>query len=597
MKNSPRLPPPATNLLAATGRAPRREGSVTSHLRNSLNRTHSKETHSDMVSLEGQAENVLIPCDDDRHSRVGSALSMHDQDDPFEEHHLDDIVEHLDVVDPQIATVSMLTNCANSIVIPPLSFYSRKPVVVLAPANRPRRSSITVDAEKGRARTPEHDDYLDQHVEEVLRKRDKFKRVMQGVWSFMKTPIGIIVSIYAFLVIIWGSGIVLFLARIINLHNKNLNDFWVEVCQQIETSLFSFTSIGLIPFRVMDTWRVYWIWHYQQKTMKLRKKAGLPDLYDENDLPDEALDPNYVHVLTPKEQADLHYQQHKFALSMTWYRPHGTATHRAFPIHVALWICLMNDLNSFFQCLLSGCMWSMNRFQRPAWTTATTLPLAFVAGIVAAVLIWWGGKKTKRNEEVEKRLRMALAMETPSTPESANTTESQGECTAAQRAIVECKEKDLQAAQEKKELKKEEKGLKKDERKRRRHDSKPGSDPKSKDFADSPTTAVSSTSSSPAPSSKTSSSPKRSSPTRVAPPTLEPSQHNRNNSTTSDERASSIPMTTMRNGRPHRSRPYMETIESTPSIPIADRMTVPPAIKIDEAEETERYYSADERQH
>lgn len=107
----------------------------------------------------------------------------------------------------------------------------------------------------------------------------------------------------------------------------------------------------------------------------------------------------------------------------------------------------MNDLNSIFQvhspcsalgssltqisqCLLSGCMWSLNRFERPAWTTATTLPLAFVrlpslslhiprvdslraqvAGIVAGVLIWWGSKKTKRVKEVTDRLTMVLAGE------------------------------------------------------------------------------------------------------------------------------------------------------------------------------------------
>ena len=71
----------------------------------------------------------------------------------------------------------------------------------------------------------------------------------------------------------------------------------------------------------------------------------------------------------------------------------------------------MNDLNSFFQILLSACMWSMDRFERPAWTTATTLPAAFVAGILAGVFIWWGGKKTRRHEQVEARLRAALAME------------------------------------------------------------------------------------------------------------------------------------------------------------------------------------------
>lgn len=76
------------------------------------------------------------------------------------------------------------------------------------------------------------------------------------------------------------------------------------------------------------------------------------------------------------------------------------------------------------------------RFARPAWTTGTTLPAAFVsrhasaslvialfpdahvrhispqlAGIAAGVLIYWGGKQTRRTELVEDRLRTALEME------------------------------------------------------------------------------------------------------------------------------------------------------------------------------------------
>ena len=87
----------------------------------------------------------------------------------------------------------------------------------------------------------------------------------------------------------------------------------------------------------------------------------------------------------------------------------------------------MNDLNSFFQILLSACMWSMDRFQRPAWTTATTLPAAFVAGILAGVFIWRGSKKTRRHQQVEARLRAALALESQesSRPESIRSRDSQ----------------------------------------------------------------------------------------------------------------------------------------------------------------------------
>ena len=95
---------------------------------------------------------------------------------------------------------------------------------------------------------------------------------------------------------------------------------------------------------------VYKIWRYKRRTRLLRKQHGLPELFDPDDLPDPIYDPNYVHVLIEEEQADLHYREHsnpirrfffslpepaapppeqqKFMKSQTWYRPHGTETHR-----------------------------------------------------------------------------------------------------------------------------------------------------------------------------------------------------------------------------------------------------------------------------
>jgi len=54
-------------------------------------------------------------------------------------------------------------------------------------------------------------------------------------------------------------------------------------------------------------------------------------------------------------------------------------------------------------------MWGLNRFQRPAWSTAILIPASFLCGIAAAVVIWQGGEKTKRVEEVKERLRAALS--------------------------------------------------------------------------------------------------------------------------------------------------------------------------------------------
>lgn len=41
----------------------------------------------------------------------------------------------------------------------------------------------------------EHEDPLDQHVVDVLTKKQKRKRALLGVWTFLKTPFGIVVAL------------------------------------------------------------------------------------------------------------------------------------------------------------------------------------------------------------------------------------------------------------------------------------------------------------------------------------------------------------------------------------------------------------------
>ncbi|KXN86435.1 UPF0648 protein C3H5.09c [Leucoagaricus sp. SymC.cos] len=329
-------------------------------------------------------------------------------DEGWTEIHHDDIVEHLDVIDPQVGTVSTLTNAANSIIIPPTPFYDRKPVISL-PAQ-----SQDINVAGGST----YGDVLDRHVDDVIKRPFPARRALLGVWTFLKTrtSMGIITGIYGFLVafinslsVFWGAAIVIFLTRIINFHNDNTQGFWVEVSSQVVNGLFTATSIGLIPSRIIDTYRICKIWHYKRKTIRLRKLAGIPQLFDRDDLPDPCYDDNYVRVLADEEQNDLHRQQLKLQYHQTWYRAHGTETHRAFPINIALAICFLNDGNSILQIILCGTMWGLNRFQRPAWSTATLIPASFLCGIGAAILIWRGGEKTKRVEEIGQRLRDALA--------------------------------------------------------------------------------------------------------------------------------------------------------------------------------------------
>lgn len=149
---------------------------------------------------------------------------------------------------------------------PPLSWYSRKPVVILS---SPRTAAQQNDSP--------FDDELDRHVDDLLNRHSKLRirRTFKGIWSFLKTRnvsssslkpqltmflpamgvsndvihaptriylFQIITGIYGFLVgkylasmlrlfiiglVFWGAAIVLFLAKIINLHNSNDQGFWV----------------------------------------------------------------------------------------------------------------------------------------------------------------------------------------------------------------------------------------------------------------------------------------------------------------------------------------------------------------------------------
>ena len=75
-------------------------------------------------------------------------------------------------------------------------------------------------------------------------------------------------------------------------------------------SLLTFATLGVVK-----------IWRYKRLIAQRRVKAGLPELYDPDDLPDPVYDPNYVHVLTEKEQIDLHYRAY-IILAYTYLHTH-----------------------------------------------------------------------------------------------------------------------------------------------------------------------------------------------------------------------------------------------------------------------------------
>lgn len=283
-----------------------------------------------------------------------------------------DVADALEVVDPQVSTVAALTDMTRSIVVP-AQFAGSPPVVRLDDDDESTLAQSTTTGVKRRTGITA----LDKHVAKRIAQRDRhlaiLKGVLKGVWTFVKTPLGIIVAIYGFLVIFSGAGLVICLAGWV----PGDKDKQVEVFSQATNALFTITGVGFIPWRCKDTYLIARICHYRNLSNKLRRRKNLAPLDDANDLAFEAgiiehpattpsaedkimLPPithEDEHMLTPTQAAKLRYCQTEFAKSCTWYRATETPTHRAFPIGTAVTVTAFTIGNSLFQCLMCGFMW------------------------------------------------------------------------------------------------------------------------------------------------------------------------------------------------------------------------------------------------
>ncbi|SPC66243.1 uncharacterized protein UHOD_07699 [Ustilago sp. UG-2017b] len=127
-----------------------------------------------------------------------------------------------------------------------------------------------------------------------------------------------------------------------------------------------------------------------------------------SELPRDAED---IVVLSPKQQANLEYQQRKFHESHTFYRYRETVTHRPFELSLMMAIVILLDCHSCLQASLGGTTWGIYYKNRPTSVTATIITFSLSCNAVAGILIWWGGSRTKKKEEVERLLRIALEEE------------------------------------------------------------------------------------------------------------------------------------------------------------------------------------------
>lgn len=184
---------------------------------------------------------------------------------------------------------------------------------------------------------------------------------------------------------------------------------------------------GLAPFRAIDTYHMIYIAHYHRLSWKIRKQKRLPKLSDHNDLPERSQkevcadaeaglekenDADWeFSVLTPEQQRKLVHHQNKFSKSHSYYRPHETSTHYAFPLKLLITIVSLLDAHSVLQIMLGAFTWGWSYHTRPEWITAVILSISITVNITAGILISVGDKRTRKKDVVLRMMRQGLTEE------------------------------------------------------------------------------------------------------------------------------------------------------------------------------------------
>lgn len=235
--------------------------------------------------------------------------------------------------------------------------------------------------------------------------------------------LGFLVTLYATLITLFGLAWVLFLIGWINVGGRQI--YVVHIIDSVLVALFAIVGDGLAPFRAVDTYHMIYIAHYHMYTWDRRKKDQLPKLHDHNDLPSSnapisgpvAKNPEDPEsqweftVLTPKQQAKLEHHQAKFCKSHSFYKPHETDTHYAFPLRLLIAIVVLLDCHSLLQISLGACTWGIYYKVRPFALTTVILCCSITCNATAGLLILIGDRRTRKKDVLERMNRQELTEE------------------------------------------------------------------------------------------------------------------------------------------------------------------------------------------
>lgn len=238
-------------------------------------------------------------------------------------------------------------------------------------------------------------------------KREAFKHGTMAFLRYSITPVGFCVVLYGLNVVAWGGMLFLLLCNASPaMCYPNCNDInsprrkWVEYDSQVLTALFSLTGFGLAPWRFRD---LYYLMKFrlQHKPEGLRRLAGIHrDWFRMPGTQDLPVDVGPANVEEQVRAGAVQEALVPVPLSKISEAPltgvRAPAT-KVWKMDFMIWMMVWNTL---FQCVLSGVMWGMNRFDRPSWSTGLFVALGCIVAAVGGIVMFVEGKKVKSIEGV-----------------------------------------------------------------------------------------------------------------------------------------------------------------------------------------------------
>lgn len=238
-------------------------------------------------------------------------------------------------------------------------------------------------------------------------KREAFKHGTVAFLRYSITPVGFCVVLYGLNVVAWGGMLFLLLCNaspaMCYPDCNNINSprrKWVEYDSQVLTALFSLTGFGLAPWRFRD---LYYLMKYrlQGRHDGLRRLAGIHRgwfrMPGTQEIPVDVGPANVEEQLRAGvvQEAVVPVPPSKMSdAPLTGVRAPAT---KVWKMDFMIWMMVWNTL---FQCVLSGVMWGMNRYDRPSWSTGLFVALGCIVAAVGGLVMFFEGKTVKSIEGV-----------------------------------------------------------------------------------------------------------------------------------------------------------------------------------------------------